>query len=444
MKASLSLLTLAFTGASAQAELPFDANVAKTALRTLHQQYSSASDSNQRTSIAKAMLTRTAPLLKAEPEGLGGWLMHAEACLELKDKPACDLAASNLLRLHAETSTLPLAVSVLKGLQNIGSLPAGALSTALATRDNPFVNSLGMKLVPVPKTKVLMCIHETRKRDYLAYFKASGATNDEWLTKKFASQLMIPGDDHPVAYITWDEAKAFCSWLADKEHRKYRLCTDHEWSCAAGLADEDPSIDPLDLVGKHPDVFPWGSAYPPKNMAANLADDTYLALDPKLKYIPGYHDGHGQLAPVMSFPPNDLGIHDLAGNVAEWTLSLARLGKSEKAVRGSAWSFVSQLGTRSDYRAARAPDQKGFTVGFRIVLETEEPPTPVASITPPTPQAPPPVKPAAPLTVRERLQLQPNGDLMLVDLPHRQRRRRPERDRHLLSRLDEEIPWLEG
>ena len=45
---------------------------------------------------------------------------------------------------------------------------------AAATKDAPFINSLGMEFVPVPGTKVLFCRTETRVRDFEAYVKDTG------------------------------------------------------------------------------------------------------------------------------------------------------------------------------------------------------------------------------------------------------------------------------
>ena len=46
-------------------------------------------------------------------------------------------------------------------------------AVATATKDAPFVNSLGMEFVPVPGTKVLFCRTVTRVRDFRAYGKAT-------------------------------------------------------------------------------------------------------------------------------------------------------------------------------------------------------------------------------------------------------------------------------
>ena len=43
-----------------------------------------------------------------------------------------------------------------------------------------FTNRLGMKFVPVPGTRILMCIHETRNQDYAAYAAANKGVDDSW------------------------------------------------------------------------------------------------------------------------------------------------------------------------------------------------------------------------------------------------------------------------
>lgn len=148
--------------------------------------------------------------------------------------------------------------------------PQSQQATAVATRDNPFVNSLGMKFVPVPGTKVLFCIWETRVTDFEAFVNATGheATHevyffpidpigpseirgDNWRNPSFAQ-----GPTHPVCCVSWDDANDFCDWLTKKEQadgrlgpsQKYRLPTDAEWTSAAGFRS-----------GRR---FPWGDDWP--------------------------------------------------------------------------------------------------------------------------------------------------------------------------------------
>src|SRR5579862_7070324 len=136
--------------------------------------------------------------------------------------------------------------------------PDASKPLAGATRDKPFVNSLGMKFVPVPGTKVLFSIWDTRVRDYRAYVEANPRVLAAW--HNFPLREFKQGEDHPVASMSWDDAKAFCAWLTQKERKEgkigqdqeYRLPTDSEWSVAVG-----------------PGKYPWGNNWPPPKGAGN-------------------------------------------------------------------------------------------------------------------------------------------------------------------------------
>ncbi|MBQ8100105.1 MAG: SUMF1/EgtB/PvdO family nonheme iron enzyme [Paludibacteraceae bacterium] len=137
--------------------------------------------------------------------------------------------------------------------------------------------------------------------------------------------------DYPVVGITWEQADAFCQWRTDYflgastvAAQKYRLPTEAEWEYAA-------------RGGRKMATYPWGGNY------ARDAKGCFLAnFKP---YRGSYIDDTGAATmKVAQFRPNDFGLFDMAGNVAEWTSS---------AYNASANSYVHDLNPQFQYRARK-------------------------------------------------------------------------------------------
>jgi formylglycine-generating enzyme required for sulfatase activity len=130
--------------------------------------------------------------------------------------------------------------------------------------------------------------------------------NVEW--KKAASRnWRSPGfeqtDDHPVACVSWDDAKAYVDWLSRKTREPYRLLSEAEWEYAARAGTWTMRYWGDDWYNKD------GCAY------ANLIDKG------NWKTASGFDcaDSYGFTAPVGMFRANSFGLHDMHGNVSEWT-----------------------------------------------------------------------------------------------------------------------------
>lgn len=197
--------------------------------------------------------------------------------------------------------------------------------------------------------------------------------NEPMLLKYFSH----PGfSDYPVVGVTWEQAHAFCQWRTDYflghsvvDAQKYRLPTEAEWEYAA-------------RGGRKMATYPWGGNY------ARDAKGCFLAnFKP---YRGSYTDDTGSTTmKVAQFRPNDFGLFDMAGNVAEWTSSayntsantyshdlnpeftyMARKDDPEvlkrKVVKGGSWKDISyylQCGTRTyEYQYESRP-----YIGFRCV-----------------------------------------------------------------------------
>ncbi|MFO7640577.1 MAG: SUMF1/EgtB/PvdO family nonheme iron enzyme [Candidatus Competibacteraceae bacterium] len=170
----------------------------------------------------------------------------------------------------------------------------------------------------------------------------------------------------PVINVAWRDAVAYAAWLSEQTGHRYRLPTEAEWEYAArgGVAASR-------FWGDDPNE---GCAY------ANAAD-----LDGKQLFI-GWtvmncYDGHVYTAPVGSYRNNDFGLHDMLGNVLEWTCSLydkdfvapvqtcqEPVADRQFVVRGGSWNDEPR-NVRSADRHRSRPDFQDYFLGFRLVRE---------------------------------------------------------------------------
>ena len=292
---------------------------------------------------------------------------------DLRRHPVTLACLSILIILILATATFIIHALVAHRSSEPNPPPAPPLVTpsskdfARASAGAPFVNGLGMQFVAVPipgssgKT-ILFTRTETTVAEYAAFARASGHDVEK---PEFAQ-----GDDHPAVNISWEDATAFCAWLTEKEKSerripaaaRYRLPTDHEWSCAAGIGDaEDSTKKPIDLSGGVPAVYPWGTTWPPPPKSGNYADTSAQRAGAAKVTLEGYDDGFPYTSPVRAFPPNSLGLYGLGGNASEWC--------EERTLRGACWRDSDEFYLRSSFRGAFDPQQRFAGYGFRVVLE---------------------------------------------------------------------------
>ena len=196
--------------------------------------------------------------------------------------------------------------------------------------------------------------------------------NDPMLLKYFSHRGFA---DYPVVGVTWEQAQAFCNWrtaylaASGVDAQIYRLPTEAEWEYAA-------------RGGRKSAAYPWGGNY------ARDAKGCFLAnFKP---YRGAYNDDTGTTTmKVAQFRPNDFGLFDMAGNVAEWTSSAYNPAANtytndlnpnfqynakkddpdilkRKVVKGGSWKDVSAY-LRNGSRTYEYQYEDRCYIGFRCV-----------------------------------------------------------------------------
>jgi uncharacterized protein (TIGR02996 family) len=165
--------------------------------------------------------------------------------------------------------------------------------------------------------------------------------------------------NQPVAWMSWDDAVAFCAWLSGREGRTYRLPSEAEWEYACRAGTTTP--------------FHFGKSASPDE--ANFQGAPYggATTAPVL----------GRPCPVRRYAPNAWGLYDMHGQIWEWcadwfdheyyhsspvedppgpargSVRVERGG----SFRGDGW------GCRAAYRTSNSPDRGMDFYGFRIACD---------------------------------------------------------------------------
>jgi len=184
----------------------------------------------------------------------------------------------------------------------------------------------------------------------------------DWQNPGYAQQ-----DDHPVVCVDWRDAKAYAAWLAKKTGNQYRLPSEAEWEYVARAGSETSR--------------PWGEE---PNDACGFANVLDFAAGQRVGGATGRvgsrrelhdcDDGHPYTAPVGRFKPNGFGIHDMIGNVSEWTEDCWHDSYEAAPADGSAWLG----GDGCERRVVRGaswfstPDFSRSARRFRVAIETRD------------------------------------------------------------------------
>lgn len=144
------------------------------------------------------------------------------------------------------------------------------------------------------------------------------------------------GPKHPVALVSWDQARAYCEW------GDLRLPTEDEWEAAA-----------RGLDGR---AYPWGDETPTKD---------HLNAD-------GGDDRHLRTSPVGSYPKGAswVGALDMAGDVAEWCEDWFDATRQARAVRGGSYE-TPRANCLTYFRQKYPPSEERPNVGFRVARSAD-------------------------------------------------------------------------
>jgi formylglycine-generating enzyme required for sulfatase activity len=181
------------------------------------------------------------------------------------------------------------------------------------------------------------------------YAEFTQATGHKPVPAHWVNDRPIAGQEQvPVRFVSLDDAMAFADWRSKRDGVTYRLPTEEEWEYAA-------------RNGAKENLYPWGDKF----------DNKCAVMD---------EPSHEPKAVNTKSCPDDWGVHDLIGNVFEWTSSpvslypgskgvIKPLGEPYYMVRGGSAFYKSSgpLAITSSFRQEVPAKKTLAELGFRLV-----------------------------------------------------------------------------
>jgi formylglycine-generating enzyme required for sulfatase activity len=235
------------------------------------------------------------------------------------------LAAAGLATADITLGSSPARATTLASATVPGACPEGMAALRAGTftmgdrKDRVSVQPFCLDVSEVTSTAYAECVgSEQCSADHLGEYSIDGSA---FTGTHRCNYGVWERNFHPINCVDWNQAASYCLAVGK------RLPTEEEWEWAArgeGKAS----------------IYPWGNSTPDAQLCWS---GVYMRTD---------------TCPVGGFPQGDAprGIHDLAGNVWEWTSS--RHALRERVVRGGGGPFD----VASDVRAAA---RRGYPASFR-------------------------------------------------------------------------------
>ncbi len=207
-------------------------------------------------------------------------------------------------------------------------------------------------------------------------------TQAQWRAVTGKTPSLYKGANHPVENVSWNDCQAFLEKLnahpaARASGLVFRLPTEEEWefACRAGSTNDFCRLaDGTEITAETLGRVAW--------FRANLSTRPRWLAD-FLAFAEGLVDRVYEVnwtetlahKPVGRKEPNAWGLHDMHGNVWEWTETAEANGK-RRVIRGGGWlSYDGNCESSINGRGEDAPSIRGNTLGFRLCAT----PSPAAS-----------------------------------------------------------------